>query len=105
MAQNGRTSDAKAAVGIHKKMRSSAPRGAPRSTRPHTVSRLRDDAAHALDSSFANGAGYTFRVNGLDIGRDSALHGAGFAVQFNDRFSTYSITTANSVRRTTSQPA
>jgi outer membrane autotransporter protein len=47
------------------------------------------DAAYALDSSFANGAGDTFRVNGPQIGRDSALLGAGFAVQFNDRFSTY----------------
>jgi outer membrane autotransporter protein len=47
------------------------------------------DAAYALDSSFANGAGNTFRVNGPDIGRDSALLGAGFAVQFNERFSTY----------------
>ena len=47
------------------------------------------DAAYALDSSFANGAGNTFRVNGPEIGRDSALLGAGFAVQFNERFSTY----------------
>ncbi|MEI9898263.1 MAG: autotransporter outer membrane beta-barrel domain-containing protein [Chthoniobacter sp.] len=47
------------------------------------------DAAYALDSSFANGAGNSFLVNGPQLGRDSALLGAGFAIQFNERMSTY----------------
>ncbi len=47
------------------------------------------DSAYSLDSSFANGAGNSFLVNGPELGRDSALLGAGFAVQFNDRMSTY----------------
>jgi outer membrane autotransporter protein len=47
------------------------------------------DTAYALDSSFANGAADSFTVNGPRIGRDSALLGAGFAIQFNDRCSTY----------------
>ena len=47
------------------------------------------DAAYALDSSFANGAGNSFLVNGPQLGRDSALLGAGFAIQFNERLSTY----------------
>ncbi|MDR3406473.1 MAG: autotransporter domain-containing protein [Chthoniobacter sp.] len=47
------------------------------------------DAAYALDSSFANGAGGTFTVNGPQLGRDSALLGAGFAIQCSERCSTY----------------
>ncbi|WP_237705543.1 autotransporter family protein [Chthoniobacter flavus] len=47
------------------------------------------DSAYAIDSSFANGAGNSFLVNGPKLGRDSALLGAGFAVQFNERMSTY----------------
>jgi outer membrane autotransporter protein len=47
------------------------------------------DAAYEIDSSFANGAGSTFTVTGPRIGRDSFLLGAGFAVQVNDRLSTF----------------
>ncbi|EDY18046.1 outer membrane autotransporter barrel domain protein [Chthoniobacter flavus Ellin428] len=47
------------------------------------------DAAYSLDSSFANGAGDSFRVSGPQLGRDSALLGAGFAIQLNERWSTY----------------
>ncbi|MEZ0254411.1 MAG: autotransporter outer membrane beta-barrel domain-containing protein, partial [Chthoniobacter sp.] len=47
------------------------------------------DAAYEIDSSFANGGGSTFTVNGPRIGRDSLLVGAGFAIQINERFSTY----------------
>ncbi|MEP6672020.1 MAG: autotransporter domain-containing protein [Chthoniobacter sp.] len=47
------------------------------------------DAAYALDASFANGAGGPFTVNGPELGRDSALLGAGFAIQCTPRCSTY----------------
>ena len=47
------------------------------------------DSAYALDSSFASGAGGSFRVNGPQLGRDSAVLGAGFAVQLNERCTTY----------------
>jgi len=47
------------------------------------------DAAYAMDSSFASGAGNSFLVNGPKLGRDSALLGAGFAIQLNERLSTY----------------
>jgi outer membrane autotransporter protein len=47
------------------------------------------DAAYALDSSFANGAGNSFLVNGPQLGRDSALLGAGFAIQCSERCATY----------------
>jgi outer membrane autotransporter protein len=47
------------------------------------------DAAYSLDSSFSNGAGSTFTVAGPQLGRDSALLGAGFAIQCSERFSTY----------------
>ena len=47
------------------------------------------DSVYAIDSSFANGAGGTFTVNGPKLGRDSVLLGAGFAVQCNDRCSAY----------------
>ena len=47
------------------------------------------DSAYALNSSFAGGTGNSFLVNGPQLGRDSALLGAGFAIQFTDRISTY----------------
>jgi outer membrane autotransporter protein len=47
------------------------------------------DAAYALDSGFANGAAGTFTVHGPKLGRDSALLGAGFAIQCNERCATY----------------
>jgi len=47
------------------------------------------DAAYGLDSNFANGGGSTFTVNGPKLGRDSALLGAGFAIQCSERCSTY----------------
>jgi autotransporter-associated beta strand protein len=47
------------------------------------------DAAYGLDASLASGAGSSFTVNGPQLGRDSALIGAGFAIQCSDRVSTY----------------
>jgi outer membrane autotransporter protein len=47
------------------------------------------DSAYALDANFASGAGNSFLVNGPKLGRDSALLGAGFAIQCSERFSTY----------------
>ena len=47
------------------------------------------DTDYSLVSSFANGAGNSFTVNGPEIGRDSMLLGAGFAIHWNDRISTY----------------
>jgi fibronectin-binding autotransporter adhesin len=47
------------------------------------------DRSHGIDASFANGAGGTFLVHGPEIGRDSLLLGAGFAVQCGERYSTY----------------
>jgi outer membrane autotransporter protein len=47
------------------------------------------DTDYALVSSFASGAGNSFTVNGPEIGRDSMLVGAGFAIHWNDRLSTY----------------
>jgi outer membrane autotransporter protein len=44
---------------------------------------------YSLVSSFASGAGNSFTVNGPEIGRDSMLLGAGFAIHWNDRISTY----------------
>ena len=44
---------------------------------------------YALVSSFANGAGNSFTVTGPEIGRDSLLLSAGFAIQWSDRISTY----------------
>ncbi len=44
---------------------------------------------YALVSSFASGAGNSFTVYGPAIGRDSMLWGVGFAIHWNDRFSTY----------------
>lgn len=46
------------------------------------------DTAYQLTSDFGTG-GDSFTVNGPQLGRDSALVGAGFAVQFNERFTTY----------------
>lgn len=47
------------------------------------------DDSYALDSSFNNGNGDLFTVNGPVIGRDSLLLGAGFAILWNERTSTY----------------
>ena len=47
------------------------------------------DAGYDMSSSFANGAGNSFTVSGPRIGRDSALLGAGFAIQYSKRCSTY----------------
>ena len=47
------------------------------------------DSSFALDSRFANGAGNTFTVHGPKIGDDSLLVGAGLAVLWNERTSTY----------------
>ncbi|MEP6668965.1 MAG: autotransporter-associated beta strand repeat-containing protein [Chthoniobacter sp.] len=47
------------------------------------------DSAYELGSNFANGAGNSFTVAGPQLGRDSVLLGAGFAIQFNERMSTY----------------
>jgi len=45
--------------------------------------------AYSLASNFADGAGGTFTVDGPKLGRDSALLGAGFAIQINDHVATY----------------
>jgi outer membrane autotransporter protein len=47
------------------------------------------DSTYSIVASFANGAGTNFSVNGPSIGRDSFLIGAGVAVLWNDRISTY----------------
>jgi outer membrane autotransporter protein len=47
------------------------------------------DTDYALVSRFANGAGSSFTVHSPTIGRDSLLVGAGVAVLWNDRISTY----------------
>jgi outer membrane autotransporter protein len=47
------------------------------------------DTAASIDSNFANGGGDTFRVSGPEIGRDSALLGAGFAIQCSERCAIY----------------
>jgi outer membrane autotransporter protein len=47
------------------------------------------DTDYSLVSSFASGAGNSFTVNGPEIGRDSMLLGAGFAIHWNERISTY----------------
>jgi uncharacterized protein with beta-barrel porin domain len=46
------------------------------------------DNTLTMDSGFANGAGPDFAVRGPAIGRDSMLIGAGFTIQWSDRFST-----------------
>ena len=48
-----------------------------------------DDTAFALDSRLANGAGQNFTVRGPAVGDDSLLLGAGVAVLWNERTSTY----------------
>ena len=48
-----------------------------------------DERAYPIDARFASGAGDVFTVRGPDIGRNSALVGAGVAVQWNNRISTY----------------
>jgi outer membrane autotransporter protein len=47
------------------------------------------DATYSIDSSFSQGGGGNFTVWGPRIGRDSFLLGAGFAIQVNERCSTY----------------
>ena len=47
------------------------------------------DVSTTLSSQFAAGGGGTFDVVGPEIGRDSLLLGAGFAVQFNERCTTF----------------
>jgi outer membrane autotransporter protein len=47
------------------------------------------DSSYALVSSLASGAGGAFSVQGPQIGDDSLLLGAGFAVLWNERTSTY----------------
>ncbi|MBV8099869.1 MAG: autotransporter domain-containing protein [Verrucomicrobia bacterium] len=47
------------------------------------------DSTYSIVASFANGAGTNFTVNGPPIGRDSLLIGAGVAILWNDRISTY----------------
>ncbi len=47
------------------------------------------DSSYQLDSSFDGGNGNLFSVNGPNIGRDSLLLGAGFAIIWNERTSTY----------------
>ena len=47
------------------------------------------ESSYGLDATFANGAGNSFLVNGPQVGRDSLLLGAGFAIQCRERCSTY----------------
>jgi outer membrane autotransporter protein len=47
------------------------------------------DDSYAIESSFQDNPGSLFTVNGPRIGRDSLLLGAGFAVLWNERTSTY----------------
>jgi outer membrane autotransporter protein len=47
------------------------------------------DVSNSLDSGLSSGAGDVFTVTGPKIGRDSALIGAGFAIQLSERASTY----------------
>ena len=47
------------------------------------------NTAFAINSRFANGAGNNFTVQGAEIGADSVLVGAGVAVVWNKRTSTY----------------
>jgi len=47
------------------------------------------DQAYSIVSSFANGAGNSFTVNGPSVGRDSLLIGAGAAVLLSERISVY----------------
>jgi T5SS/PEP-CTERM-associated repeat protein len=47
------------------------------------------DRGYQVDSRLASGAGGIFRVHGPEVGRDAALVGAGFNLQWNNRVSTY----------------
>jgi outer membrane autotransporter protein len=47
------------------------------------------NSAYSIVASFANGAGSSFTVSSPNIGRDSLLLGAGVAVLWTDRISTY----------------
>jgi uncharacterized protein with beta-barrel porin domain len=47
------------------------------------------DSSYSIVANFANGAGNSFSVVGPELGRDSLLIGAGFAILWNDRISTY----------------
>jgi outer membrane autotransporter protein len=47
------------------------------------------NSSYSIVASFANGAGNSFTVSSPKIGRDSLLLGAGFAVLWSDRISTY----------------
>jgi autotransporter-associated beta strand protein len=47
------------------------------------------DSAYTINSSFANGGGRAFNVTGPEIGHSSMLLGAGVAVVWNERLSTY----------------
>jgi uncharacterized protein with beta-barrel porin domain len=47
------------------------------------------DSTYSIVAEFANGAGSNFTVSGPRIGRDSLLIGAGAAMLWNDRISTY----------------
>jgi uncharacterized protein with beta-barrel porin domain len=47
------------------------------------------DSTYSIVAGFANESGNNFTVNGPRIGRDSLLIGAGVAVLWNDRISTY----------------
>jgi len=47
------------------------------------------NSAYSIAASFANGAGTSFTVSGPKIGRDSLLLGAGVAILWSDRISTY----------------
>jgi outer membrane autotransporter protein len=47
------------------------------------------DSTYSIVAGFANGAGNNFTVSGPRIGRDSLLIGAGAAIIWNDRISTY----------------
>jgi outer membrane autotransporter protein len=47
------------------------------------------NSAYSIAASFANGAGTSFTVSSPKIGRDSLLRGAGVAVLWSDRISTY----------------
>jgi outer membrane autotransporter protein len=48
-----------------------------------------NDRSYPIDARFASGAGDVFRVHGPKIGRDAALVGAGFNIQWCPRFATY----------------
>jgi outer membrane autotransporter protein len=47
------------------------------------------DRSYDISAGFAGGAGNSFVVRGPEIGRDSLLLGAGVAVMFSERTSTY----------------